>query len=786
MDKIAYRLFLFLLFFSPLAFGAVELWSLTLMEGLTFLMVGLYLLNCILKEQPLYQTPGALPLILFLAYLLFQMVPLPPGVISWVSPKSSDIYQQTIGTVEPAAWLPISINKKASLQEFFRYAAYVSFYFLSVQILTNKKKLKTAIYTIIIFSSLLAVFALIQKYTSNSTIYWLRKISGNVVIFGPYLNHNHFAGLMEMMLPIVLSLFLYLKPRIKYEMSLREKIVEIFDSQGSNVYLLLGFSAILLATAIVVSFSRGAIISICLALIFFILLLNHRSNKRKHGNVLLLFSLAVVLSISWFGWDTVFERFDRLSTRRGLVQEARLVFWIDSVKIIEDFPVTGIGFGNFGNIYPRYRTFRSSDSVQHAHNDYLELLIEGGLIGATLVSWFLFVVLIKTYRIYRQRRERYSIYLYLGCVTGIISLLFHSTTDFNTHIGANGLYFFFLIGVLVSAANTKFREDPETTLLRKVEMIQIKLLVFNLVTVALMTGLFFNVRILLGRVIYSSIEKIYLNPQIPQGKKLRVREVARRSSVLDPYESKYYYAQANMDVILLKWQSAVNNYKKAIYYDPLQGEYLQRFGLVLSWLNNPDMSERLLIAGVKNDVSNPERYKTYAGWLFSQKKRERAVEYLGHALSLEPVLTTRRIREYLIMMIINDLSDQEMIDVMSQTAGTLLGLANYWYGAGKNEQAAEAYLFVKNRLEEGGILSISQFKSIISFYLQQGKNEVALRVSSKAVELYPNNAWARIYSARMYTKMGITYRAVQEYKTALAFDPSNSTAIKELQKIITD
>jgi len=783
MEKVTFRAFLFLLVFSPLAFGAVEKWSLTLVQALSFLTFGLYVLTRLIKKKPIYQAPGLLPLMLFLCFLLFQLVPLPPAILKLLSPQSYDIYQQTLGIIEPSAWLSISIHKKATLEEFFRYASYVSFYYLAIQLLADKKKLQKTVYVIVIFASLLVFFSLIQHFTSINTIYWLREISGNVVIFGPYLNHNHFAGLMEMIFPIALALFLYLKPRIKYEISLREKIVEVFDPQGSNVYLLLGFASVLIVTSIVISLSRGAMISICLAMILFVILLILRSKRKKNGIVLVLFLVLVVLSISWFGWDDVFQRFGKLTTERGTIHEARFVFWKDSVNIIKDFPVTGTGFGTFANIYPRYRTYTSPLSVLHAHNDYLELLIEGGLIGFALVTWFLLVVLMKTLRVYRQRRERFSLYLYLGCLTGISSLLFHSLTDFNMHIGANGLYYFFMIGLLVSAANTKFRGDPAESLLKKSASIRLKLLTFSITTAMLTTGVAFNAGILLGDLYFSSAEKIYLNPQIPRHKLVDIGKTVQNASAFDPLESKYYYASANMDMLLLKRSSALINYRKAIYFSPLNSEILQRFGLVLSWYDNLKTAEQFLEAGINNDISNSERYKTYADWLFSINKKTMAAEYLKKALFLEPALNPKGIKEYIITMLINDLHEDQMVKVMEQRAGSLIGLADYWNGAGNKLKAEETYLSALNQLDNGDTLRIDKFINIINFYNQQGKLNDALKVSLKAVEHLPDSDLARVWAARMYVKLGVTYRAVEEYKTALTINPDNKQAQKELSRI---
>ena len=177
--------------------------------------------------------------------------------------------------------------------------------------------------------------------------------------------------------------------------------------------------------------------------------------------ILALFSL-VLLSVGWFGWDPIFERFNRIRNPAGEITESRIPRWKDSLEITRDYPVTGTGFGTFADAYKGYQISEVGKVVTHAHNDYIELAIEGGLIAVGLVTWFV-ISIFGTYRRFLKRRDSYCIYLYLGGLAGLASILFHSITDFNLHIGANGLYFFLICALCVSAAHTRIRSGPGTT-----------------------------------------------------------------------------------------------------------------------------------------------------------------------------------------------------------------------------------------------------------------------------------------------------------------------------------
>jgi hypothetical protein len=84
-----------------------------------------------------------------------QLLPLPPGVVRIISPGTYNIYRDTIFVDEPMGWISLSINRKATLMEFFRIASYAGFYVLTVQLFTKKEIFKKTVTILIIFASCL-------------------------------------------------------------------------------------------------------------------------------------------------------------------------------------------------------------------------------------------------------------------------------------------------------------------------------------------------------------------------------------------------------------------------------------------------------------------------------------------------------------------------------------------------------------------------------------------------------------------------------------------------------
>jgi len=238
MRKTAYYLFLSALIFSPMAFGTVEIWSYLIME--VIICASALLLFSSSREKTFYQCPGILPLILVNAFLLFQVMPLPGYFVKILSPSTYDIYQSAAGLTGNIGWLPISIYPRATLMELLRFSTYVLFYIIAIQFFTDRSLLKKTIAVIAWFAALLSFVAIIEFITENlkypiphGKIFWFKELSHGSTPMGPYVNRNHYAGLMEMIFPLVLSMFLAFRPRLS-KLSLKRKITVFFSQKRIN------------------------------------------------------------------------------------------------------------------------------------------------------------------------------------------------------------------------------------------------------------------------------------------------------------------------------------------------------------------------------------------------------------------------------------------------------------------------------------------------------------------------------------------------------------------------
>ena len=151
----------------------------------------------------------------------------------------------------------------------------------------------------------------------------------------------------------------------------------------------------------------------------------------------------------------------------------RLSIYGDCLRMWLHKPLFGFGWGTFPTIYPEYRSFFTNLRVNHAHNDYLELLVEMGLIGVAVAAWFLYGVCREGSRKVSDRNDQEGSVLALGAMTGVVALLAHSLLDFNLHIAANAAVFYVLCSAIAAPFKHQVRQLEFTPLEEDVEPIMV-------------------------------------------------------------------------------------------------------------------------------------------------------------------------------------------------------------------------------------------------------------------------------------------------------------------------
>jgi O-antigen ligase len=398
-----------LLTFGPLAFGAVEPWA-----------------NFVLEISAT----------LLLYFWCFRQVKSGTISIAW-----SPIFvpMAAFGAVVALQLLPrMSAYRHETSTELLLYIAYAGVCFLLTQTLrrtTHVRRIGTAL---AIFGTSVAFLAVLQSLSSNDKLYWVRAPSFGGWIYGPYVNHNHYAGLMEMLVPVPL-VFAFTK-----------------YAHGTKRWLA-AFAAAFMGATIFLSGSRGGMAAFVVELaIFFWFLFRERT---RSGVVLVLgaFLLMAVASVAWAGGSEVADRLSTLSPTKhsDVSAEIRIAIYRDSLHMFAKRPIAGWGLGTFPDAFPRFRSFYTNLFVNIGHNDYLQLLAETGLLGFLAGMWFLVAALRPAIRKLHNWPGDVNGAVALCALLGIAGILVHSLLDSNLQIPANAMLFYALCSV--AAMEPRFR-----------------------------------------------------------------------------------------------------------------------------------------------------------------------------------------------------------------------------------------------------------------------------------------------------------------------------------------
>jgi O-antigen ligase len=204
---------------------------------------------------------------------------------------------------------------------------------------------------------------------------------------------------------------------------------------------------------VILSASRGGIIGLALELA----LLAFLSRVHRIGRKQLLGAAAIVLIagsfVLWLGMSKAVQRFEQLA-HGGISQELRVSIYQDTSRIVLDHRWVGTGLGTLVAEYPRYASFYNGLTVDHAHNDYLELLAETGIVGGICGLFFVALLLWQGFGSFQSATGHFPRAVIAGSLAACAGLLLHSLVDFNLHIPSNALIFL-LLSSIVTADWTK-------------------------------------------------------------------------------------------------------------------------------------------------------------------------------------------------------------------------------------------------------------------------------------------------------------------------------------------
>jgi O-antigen ligase len=441
IDRLIFVVLLCLTVACTIEYGAVEPFWEAVFECVVFALSGLWALKGLVLQRWDVSRPSLLfPLILLAAFGLIQTITLPDYAVL-----------ARVGIVDAVSHA-ISIDPYQTRLTVLKLLAYMFFLGLLLSSTSSPKRLKWLLHMVILLGLGSALFGLARQSmqeTDGFVLAYLPMGTG----YGQFIYKNAFAYLMEMALALTLGLVLGGGVKRNY------------------ILVYLGM-AVAISAALILAVSRGGILGLVTQVTFFSLVLMGRqlgpssgsedmaipahlprfaASYISRGMVVALILTGLCFGVLWTGGEKLTEKFQtsEMGADESAANVKRLRLWHFTGELVKDHPITGVGFGAYWLAISQYQESSGQLLAYQAHNDYLDLLASGGIIGAMLAAWFVFA-LIRAVRPGLQSRDAFRWSACIGAVAGLLDIGVHSFVDFGLQITSLAMVFCVLITIAVA------------------------------------------------------------------------------------------------------------------------------------------------------------------------------------------------------------------------------------------------------------------------------------------------------------------------------------------------
>lgn len=446
-DRAALRVLQGLVAWSLVAFGGAYPWTTwPIVAGAAWLAVRV-------RPSLLSRTTRALDaaLLAALAAVALQLVPLPLAVRTAVSPQHDDVQAAlSVGATAPE-WHPLSLNPEATLQALV-VAASVLIVFWAARDLFASGGVRRIVRTIAALGLIVALAAVVQKALSPRLIYGVwQPFDTGAQPYGPFVNRNHLVMWLAMAIAAAAGSALMRSAGRHAGSGARERSEARESGRDPSGLWLVG-SIVVMTSVIVVSLSRSGVIGLLAMAVAGSIAARGRLSRGQRWGVAATAVAALVAMASYTDVPALLARFDTtIDATRGV---DRRIIWRDTASVIRDFPAAGIGVGAYQRAMLVYQTTaRQEVFFNHAHNQYLQVAAEGGLLLVVPV-----VAAIATFIASARRRLRDSTARYFmrgAAGVGLIGAAVLATWDTGLTMPANGM----LVAILAAIAVHERRHE---------------------------------------------------------------------------------------------------------------------------------------------------------------------------------------------------------------------------------------------------------------------------------------------------------------------------------------
>jgi len=613
---------LLLLIVSPWPFGSATPLPSAFLSASLYVLFALWVGFLLIKRPDLaFPWPGYRWLAVGLVLGLVQLLPLAPGFLKVLAPASATIHYPAVAEARQVlgeGWHPVSVQPFATEAELLRIGALMAAFFLFGHLFMHRRDIRLLGYTVSLLGVALSLFAVYQHARWGTLLYGRYPVpSANP--FGPFVNHNHFAGFVEMCALVALG-----------------GAIGHLGRRSQTMSILMGGAALFMGVALILSRSRGGFLAAAAgAVVLGILAL--RGQARSRVSILAIWAGAVGLLILFAAPTSVLERIGSIGrASQDVSTQFRMQLWSDSSRLALRSPILGTGLGTYAAAIPAYRTDIDETRAEFAESDLVQLACEAGVAGLVVLAGFLFV----TFRRVSQRVGEGSVAsgsqgVVLGAAAAVMALLVHGLFDFNTHIPANGFLFAGLLGMIVGSHPREVTPPPSRTL-RSITAFLILLVMVGVAARTLTIGY--------SRDALANVDPPRAEPRAfaeLAGQISESRDFAPGNPVTAFKQGQLYSEEAYRSPDARRYREirfgqAREAFDEAVRLAPAQGRYWFELAWTEANLANDEQAASLFEHALRLEPTSSRIRVNYALYLASRGRIEESLEHLAVGRSLVP------------------------------------------------------------------------------------------------------------------------------------------------------
>lgn len=437
-------LYILLLLFVPLIYGGNGPMPLMILE---LMAIGLFYF-LVKKFNALEQIPRRYLWFVSCIFLLpvLQLIPIP--FVIWENMPGHALYANAVSDVagsELNQFRAYSLVPAATEYAWLALLPSILVFLFTLTLTKEQIKFAVSIFLGVVFFQ--AILGLMQYGGgAESMLRFYGKVPSTSAV-GTYINRDHLAGLLEMALPLGLALLAASIGRSdvsrRHVRSLRQKLA-LLTATHLNKTITYGLLSIAILLGLIFTNSRtGNALAMVVIFLSAIAYSTRLGGRNVYGLIGTFAAISLVLALE-IGMVPILNRF----VQQDPLADLRWVIFSDTIKAIGEFFPLGSGVGTFVPVYPRFQEmYLDNLYINHAHNDYLEWLMEGGILAAILIFAFMLMYFSRWPKVWLRSEWKTINFIQVGAGIGMLAMVLHTFVDFNLHTTANQVYFAFLAGL---------------------------------------------------------------------------------------------------------------------------------------------------------------------------------------------------------------------------------------------------------------------------------------------------------------------------------------------------